>query len=277
MIHIFGRKYLFAIGANRYHNNIEKEIKLATYENPVVMPNNGMFGNDGMGFILGLLFGRGGLGGFGNGADAATISANSAAFEGIREQVAGIAAQLNANQSAAQSAAVQASISSMKDLFVQLDKDNTIRDCQATASILSAICECCCKTQAAIAETKFAVATESCATRQLIAEKAADQALAQCKTDNLILQESCATRTQAAQIASDAAMRDFQNTTTLLNAIKDGNAAIQATLTQTRLDVLKDDNDRIRAELIQLKTVSDIVAKCCPCPTTGNGNGNGNS
>lgn len=263
---------------------------MAYESNPayVVNPNDGLgLGSGGglLGILLGAtLFGRGGFGAWGNNGfnpgvgTAAEMSSNNQAFEAMRDQISQLSAQLQANQSAAQSAAVQAEISRMKDLFVDLDKDNTIRDCQSTAQILASICECCCKTQSAIAETKFTVATEACATRQLVSETAAAAALANCQTQNLINTTSRDVIVNQDRIAADQAMRDYQNTTTLLNAIRDGNQATKDLIFQTNLDVKQTEIDRLNRQLSEQTIINTLAARCgCVGGCSGSSNGNGNS
>lgn len=267
---------------------------MAVYENPsVIMPNNDMgLGTGGglLGILLGAtLFGKNGLGGFNNGAyggigDAASIAANNAAFEGVRDQVNQLSQQLNANQSATQNAAVVAELSRLKDLFVTLDKDNTIRDCQSTASILSAICKCCCDTQAAIADTKFTVATEACNTRQLISETAAAQALATCHTQNMInmtsaetqntiLREACANRVQAAEIAAAQALESFKNTVSINATTEASKDAILAAIADTNLKVAQDEINRLNRQLSEQTIINTLAQRCgCGCPSTSNGN-----
>ena len=236
----------------------------------------GALGGGALGLILGMLFSN--RNGFNAGVgDAASISTNNAAFEGIRDQINQISQQLNSNQSAAQSAAVQAELSRMRDLFVTLDKDNTIRDCQSTASILAAICECCCKTQAAIADTKFTIATEAAATRLEMANIAAAAALANCETKNLILTEACATRTLTQQLANEQAMRDFQNTVSINATTERSKDEILKAISDTNLKVAQDEINRLNRQLSEQTIINTITQRCGCTNGSSNGNGNGNS
>lgn len=242
----------------------------------------GAFGDNAMGFILGLLFGRNGLGGLGNGVgvDTASMAANNAAFEGVRDQVNQLSQQLNANQSALQNATVIAELSRLKDLFVSLDKDNTIRDCQSTASILASICKCCCDTQAAICDVKTTVLMDGASTRLEMSTIAAAQALANsqtqnminmtaCETQNTVLREACAGRVQAAEIAASQALEAFKNTTLINQTTEASKDAILAAIAAQDSSRKDDIIAQLRADASNQLIINTLTQRCgCGCPTT---------
>lgn len=92
---------------------------------------------------------------------------------------------------------------------------------QQLFGIQSAQQQCCCDTRAGIADLRYTVATEACADRAAVGD--------------------------ALQAVT---MQGYQNTTSLLTAVRDGIQSIKDELCNDRLDAERRDNANLRAELM---------------------------
>ena len=105
----------------------------------------------------------------------------------IRDGVFGIS-----NQLCNGFAGVTASITGAQNAIAQQLYTNQIADMQQTFGVQTALQNCCCENRAGLADVKYAVATEECATRNNSTQNARDIIDAQTRGTQAILDKLCA-------------------------------------------------------------------------------------
>lgn len=111
---------------------------------------------------------------------------------------------------------------------------------QQLFGIQSAQQQCCCDTRAGIADLRYTVATEACADRAAVGD--------------------------ALQAVT---MQGYQNTTSLLTAVRDGIQSIKDELCADRLDAERRDNANLRAELMYARGQASQVAQTAELRQSG--------
>ena len=214
--------------------------------------NNGGFGLGGDGgwlfliLLLALSGGWGFGGGFGGGMGGFTggmidmypwMNNSNQIHDGFRDQminnnITSIRDNLNniPTQLCSGFAGVTSAITGAQNAIAQQLYGNTIADMERSFGVQSAITDCCCKTQSGLGDVRYAIATESCATRTADATNTRDIIDSQTRGTQAILDKLCSLELDGYKRENDN-LRSQLNMATLRESQTAQNAFIQAGLT----------------------------------------------
>lgn len=213
----------------------------ATFGNNAPMPyyypvggnngGNGMFGNDGSWIILLIIVLLAAGGGWGNnnnsggfggqpivindggnyngvqrGFDQAAIMSG---LNGITAGISNIGTQLCSGFSG-----VTAAVTGAQNALAQQMYGNTIADMERSFAVQSALQNCCCENRAGLADVKYTIATEECATRSADANNTRDIIEAQTRGTQAVLDKLCSLELDAkndeiARLRQEVYMKDL--------------------------------------------------------------------
>lgn len=245
--------------------------------------NGGGFGFGGDGgwlFLILLIALCGGWGGFGgglNGGGAAEMypwmhqsDLTSSGFRdqmindnitSIRDGVYGIN-----NQLCTGFAGVTAAVTNAQNAIAQQMYSNTIADMERSFNVQSALQNCCCENRAGLADVKYTVATESCATRTADATNTRDIIDSQTRGTQAILDKLCSLELDGYKRENDN-LRSQLNMATLRESQTAQNALIQ--------QGFSDEVDALYTRLSNCPVPSTPVYGRTPIFTCPNNNGCG--
>ena len=150
-------------------------------------------------------------------------------LNGIRDGVYGIN-----NQLCSGFAGVTAAVTGAQNAIAQQMYGNTIADMERSFAVQSALSDCCCKTQSGLADVKYTIATEECATRSADAVNTRDIIEAQNRGTQAILDKLCALELDGVKGQLAAAQRENVGLQNQLNmaALRESQTAQNAFIAQ---------------------------------------------
>ncbi|NIT54874.1 MAG: hypothetical protein GWN00_01100 [Aliifodinibius sp.] len=189
---------------------------------------------------------RGGYGGYGAGGGCApncNSEINQREFDGVMAALNGLRADLTANRTATENAETRAAIRQIQDLFVNLNNQGELNNCNRFHDLSRQIQQCCCDLKQQICDVKFEMAQGFSGVENAIC-----------------------TQTQTLQHQAETNTRD------IIDAVRQEG---QLTRSQMADQVLAETRDKLAAaerELGEERVINRITQACGCCPG-GNGNG----